>query len=1230
MTPKNIFLGFLFILLHSITFYAQDNQKPYIRTPIPDYSFMDGFDEFTIGLDSVFIDPDNGDFSYNIVAEGDSISISNLWGDILLLKYTGGYGKDEIIVMANDGFSSVIDTFTISVKDSTMMNPEPSDSLNLLLNGNFNDGLNNWEKFVYDNATADFVANNEELLVSITDGGSNAWHIQWMQTGIAIENGKKYQVKFDAYASSNRDLTCNIEMNQYPYEPYGTKMVSLTTELQSYSFEFTMNEPTDDNARVLFNLGHSNANVHIDNILLKPVETGNQQLPEANAGTDVFLTDNDKDGGEPVLLDGNGSYDPDGNITDYYWYYNDSLVLHGKSDTVFFKTGIHIIALKIMDNDSLMDTDEMVITINHSSGADTSEIVTDIDGNTYQTVTIGNQTWMAENLATSKYNDGTNIPHITSNSEWADLSLPAYCWYNNDEENYKEAYGALYNWYAVETGKLCPDGWQVPTDNEWNELKDYVSNDGHAGTEGIALKAKQGWNNEGNGTDDYGFSALPAGYRYKEGGVFYSEGSRGYWWTSTQDGIDGLHWGMSSENNNLNSLPFEKEIGFSVRCIKNNKSNEDSVSHDSLAIPYTNNSPVIDGNIDDIWNMADSHKLENVLYEDYLSNDNLSGHWKAIWDENHLYVLVNIIDNQLINDNYELVNAWNDDGIEVYIDAKNEDNSSYDYNDYQFSFPIGRDDFIEHSRGIENMGGVKVVKNKLDKGYVMEMKFSWMVLFTSTINKNELQGKNIGFDVHVNDDDNGEERDHKRSWYTVTDNAFEDPSVFGTVQLAFGSQQQNHAPIANAGNDTTIIDTDGDGFEQFPIDGSQSYDSDGNIVGYKWEKYDPDRDTLVLLANFYKDTLYLSTGTHILFLEVKDDSGATDTDQINITIRPKDSHGDSSINAFFTLSPVTGPINTVFSFDASGSQNSEFYKWDFDGDGSYDTEFTEDRSVMHTFDQPGVYHVALMVKGSDNETDTYEQSLVVSDQVIITEDSYVFEYFFDDNKDHLDGNISVVDANNWTGEHTIIAPVIGLKNGIHTLYYRFRDTSGIWSQTYNRVFLKEDIYKPAVHDFEYLEYHMNGIKGLGEGTPVDLSVTRGDSIHFVADISKLTDTNDIFLIGKNKLDQWHFKYYNQFIADTASTGIEYLYQPGNLITNIYPNPFYDETNVEIKLDRRKKVNIEIFNVKGQKVNELINAVLNSGSHTIQWQPDKSANKPGIYMVVVKTNGLIETRQVLIK
>lgn len=209
------------------------------------------------------------------------------------------------------------------------------------------------------------------------------------------------------------------------------------------------------------------------------------------------------------------------------------------------------------------------------------EKIKDIEGNSYNTVKIGNQTWMAENLRTRTYNDGTNIPNVFDDDEWSNLDSGAYVWYDNDESN-GEIYGALYNWYAVETGKLCPRGWHVPTDEEWTELIDYLATEGHDGKEGSALKASYGWHDEGYsiyrsfgdeyGTDDFGFTALPAGGRGIHGG-FHFLGDMGRWWSATEysENIAGVK-GVRHNTSEFDRSNSAKEGGFSIRCIKDRKS----------------------------------------------------------------------------------------------------------------------------------------------------------------------------------------------------------------------------------------------------------------------------------------------------------------------------------------------------------------------------------------------------------------------------------------------------------------------------------------------------------------------------------------------------------------------------------------------------------------------------------------------------------------------------------
>lgn len=198
-----------------------------------------------------------------------------------------------------------------------------------------------------------------------------------------------------------------------------------------------------------------------------------------------------------------------------------------------------------------------------------ADIVKDIDGNVYHAVTIGTQTWMVENLKTTKYNDGTDIPIVKDSLLWAGLSTPGYCWYNNDGATYKATYGALYNWYAVNTDKLCPIGWHVPSEEDWFNLTDYLGTIFIAGGK-LKESGTTHWASPNtSATNETGFTALPGGYRTNEG-AFFHIGYYGFWWSSSESewGYEAYCQGMGYDYNDCGGYDTKKESGFSVRCLK--------------------------------------------------------------------------------------------------------------------------------------------------------------------------------------------------------------------------------------------------------------------------------------------------------------------------------------------------------------------------------------------------------------------------------------------------------------------------------------------------------------------------------------------------------------------------------------------------------------------------------------------------------------------------------------
>ena len=287
------------------------------------------------------------------------------------------------------------------------------------------------------------------------------------------------------------------------------------------------------------------------------------------------------------------------NNGDSIWPINDTLRWHTCNDPngngVRYKVlvnynnfGYSQLATSLMDTFvQLLDTLPLKFkvmaydTLGDSSGWSTERsalirtLMNDTDGNVYKIVTIGTQVWMAENLKTTKYNDGSMIPLVIDSTAWSNLKTPGYCWYNNDLVTYGNIYGVLYNWYTVNTGKLAPLGWHVPTYDEWIILINFL---GGSSVAGGAMKdtGTTYWQSPNIGaTNTSGFMALPGGERDWNTGDFYSIGYGGEWWSSTSSGIwptgtpVSLKYGIGNSEANIGGGQDFVNVGCSVRCVRN-------------------------------------------------------------------------------------------------------------------------------------------------------------------------------------------------------------------------------------------------------------------------------------------------------------------------------------------------------------------------------------------------------------------------------------------------------------------------------------------------------------------------------------------------------------------------------------------------------------------------------------------------------------------------------------
>lgn len=187
------------------------------------------------------------------------------------------------------------------------------------------------------------------------------------------------------------------------------------------------------------------------------------------------------------------------------------------------------------------------------------------DPKVYKTINIGTQTWMAENLDVNRFRNGDPIPEAKTNEEWSKAS-PAWCYYENDPKNGAK-YGKLYNWYAlVDPRGLAPEGWHVPEAKEWETLSNTLGGIAAAGTK---MRSTNGWSDNGNGTNESGFSGLPGGHRYIDG-TFIDIGRFGFWWSTSKSVAGYLSYTLNNGNSYFGwGQGKEKEFfGYSVRCVK--------------------------------------------------------------------------------------------------------------------------------------------------------------------------------------------------------------------------------------------------------------------------------------------------------------------------------------------------------------------------------------------------------------------------------------------------------------------------------------------------------------------------------------------------------------------------------------------------------------------------------------------------------------------------------------
>lgn len=230
-------------------------------------------------------------------------------------------------------------------------------------------------------------------------------------------------------------------------------------------------------------------------------------------------------------------------------------------------------SVSLQDAQRIIEVQNRIAELRAKEQNEYKALVVDIDGNYYSTVRIGDQVWMAENLKTTKFNNGLSIPYVKDNSQWQKLETPGYCWYNNDKASHKNDYGALYNWYAVNSSKLCPPGWHVPNNTEWAILTRFKGGDVEAGDK-LKESGTGNWLSPNDkATNVSGFNALPGGIRSDYQGNFdFFRNTSAFWSATNLDVNDIYSWAYVLFNMSCPILRdiFTNNNGFSIRCIKDN------------------------------------------------------------------------------------------------------------------------------------------------------------------------------------------------------------------------------------------------------------------------------------------------------------------------------------------------------------------------------------------------------------------------------------------------------------------------------------------------------------------------------------------------------------------------------------------------------------------------------------------------------------------------------------
>lgn len=917
--------------------------------------------------------------------------------------------------------------------------------------------------------------------------------------------------------------------------------------------------------------------------------------------------------------------------------------------------------------------------------------VTDYEGNVYQTVTLGNQLWTAENLRTIHYNDGSAIPNITDNSQWANLETDAYCAYNNDENN-AETYGYLYNWHAINTGSLAPEGWHVPTDEEIMQLEMFL---GMSENEASAIGwsgTNQGSQLAGNGDlwvdselendQEFGithFDILPGGRRLSNGTCVNLNHSSSFW--SSSEIYSSFAWQRKFFYNETRIYKSyeSKKVGSSVRFVRDIANltygdYEERSGNTKAQNPYKINSSISKSRDTlNTWlsytpttitlTSGASINIEVTVNADTLSNGEYSG---------GIYIASNDYENDLL---YLPVTMSVSGNLQPVIDFAelvvefNEDNQS---------------EIIDLSTYVSDPDNDldELTLSAINSEHIVADLDGFNVTFTAT--EDWSGSEEITFIV---DDNFVEGRNKTSTRKSKIKNTFKDSSYqnreTSEAQLTVTVLMVNDAPVLDFGDldvsfeeDTALNDVD---FSPYLSDVDNTLEEltlsainsehisviiDSFDVSFTADENWFGSESIIFTLDDNVSRINLNSPR--LMSKVASSSRLVVESELEVTVTPVNDAPTIDLPETFTFAEDSELIEDFYNYiddvdldnlslEVSGESNiiidiSDLTVTFTSIENWYGTEnltFTVNDNQGRAIATDDVAVTVTLVNDPPYVVDEIADLTVDEDfETVVTInlnehfgdiDGDALTYSFESNEDEIsivleESELTLSSVLNWYGTSEIIVTADDNQTRNSRSSIRSRATvSDTFSVVVNPINDEPIIisYLPEELEFEIIEVSEQEVDFSVQLEDVDSDlaytwfIDDEDMENNAANFTYTFTENGAYEV-KSIVSDEEYDIETVWIVTVSVTSIDEdltpLYETS--LTGIYPNPFNPSTSISFSLAKESHIEIEIYNLKGQKIKSLLNEVRNIGNHSITWEGKDDNNSSvcsGIYLIEMKTD-----------